>query len=382
MDINESRKQIDLIDDEIVSLFTKRMEVSKEIAKYKKENNLTVYDSERERALLEKVENLAGEEYGDYIRKLYSTILEISKACQNRMILGVSELAKKIENAVNTTPRLFPEKAVVACQGVEGAHSMHACEKLFEKPSIMYCQSFEAVFQSVESGLCKYGVVPLENSTAGSVNQIYSLMSKYKFSIVRSTKMQIEHSLLAKKGAKLSDIKEIYSHPQAISQCSEFLSSLDKNIKVIPCENTALAAKKVAESGDNTIAAIASIECAEHYGIDVLSSYVQNTSNNYTRFICFSKTLEIYPGADRTSLLIKAPHKPGSLYSVMAYFHAFGINILKLESRPIPESDFEFMFYFDLEVPVYSEKLGRVMDNLISSLGEQHVKYLGSYREA
>ncbi len=380
--LSEYRAEIDLIDKELVKLFKKRMNVAKKVAEYKKENGLCVFDSERERKLLEKVETLAGEEFGDYTRKLYSSIFELSRAYQNKMILGSGAITKDIETAIKSTPQLFPQKAVVACQGIEGAHSSHACQKIFEKPSIMYCQTFEAVFQAVESGLCRYGVVPLENSTAGSVNQIYSLMSKYKFSIVRSTKMQIEHCLLAKKGVKLSDIKEVYSHPQAISQCSEFLNTLDKSVKVIPSENTAIAAKMVKESEDNSVAAISSIECAQQYGLVVLNSYVQNTKNNYTRFICFSKNLEIYPGADKTSLLIKAPHKPGALYSVMAYFYTFGINILKLESRPIPESDFEFMFYFDLEVPVYSDKLTRVMDQLIEALGEEHVRYLGSYREA
>lgn len=382
MDIKKCREKIDSIDKELVGLFAERMNVAKEIAKYKKENNLAVFDSERERKLLENVENQAGEEFGDYTRRLYGSILELSRAYQNKTLTGESLLSKSIADAIENTPKLFPEKAVVACQGIEGAHSTHACEKIFEKPSIMYCQTFEAVFQAVDNGLCKYGVAPLENSSAGSVNQIYSLMSKYKFSIVRSTKMQIEHCLLGVKGAKISDIKEIYSHPQAISQCSDFLASLDKSVKIIPCENTAIAAKKVADACDLSIAAISAGECAEQYGLEVIKSYVQNTSNNYTRFICFTKNLEIYPGADRTSLLIQTPHRPGALYNVIAYFYTFGINILKLESRPIPESDFEFMFYFDLEVPVYSDKLKRVIDQLVQSLGESHIKYLGSYREA
>lgn len=382
MNLEECRKEIDNIDKELVELFTKRMNVAKEVAAYKKEAGMAVYDSERERKLLEKVEENAGEEYGDYARRLYGSILDLSRTYQSKFLSPKSGLSQAIQKAMDETPSLFPEKAFVACQGVEGAHSSVACQKLFEKPSIMYCNSFEAVFHAVESGLCEYGIVPLENSSAGSVTQIYNLMSEYKFSIVRSTRMQIEHSLLAKKGAQLENIKEIYSHPQAISQCSEFLEALGKSAKVTECENTAVAAKMVAESDRDDIAALSGEICAAQYGLQIVKPYVQNTKNNYTRFICFSKNLEIYPGADRTSLLIRTPHKAGALYSVIANFYSLGINIIKLESRPIPESDFEFMFYFDIDVSVYSEKLPAIIDLLEYSLGEKNIKYLGSYREA
>ena len=382
MNLEECRKEIDSIDKELVELFTRRMNVAKEVAAYKKETGMAVYDSERERKLLEKVEETAGEEFGDYARRLYGSILDLSRTYQSKFLSPESGLSQTIQKAMDETPNLFPEKAFVACQGVEGAHSSVACQKLFEKPSIMYCNSFSAVFHAVESGLCAYGVVPLENSSAGSVTQIYNLMSEHKFSIVRSTRMQIEHSLLAKKGTQLEDIKEIYSHPQAISQCSEFLESLGKGVKVTECENTAVAAKMVAESDRCDVAALSGEICATQYGLQVVKPYVQNTKNNYTRFICFSKNLEIYPGADRTSLLIRTPHKAGALYSVIANFYSLGINIIKLESRPIPESDFEFMFYFDIDVSVYSEKLPAIIDLLEYSLGEKNIKYLGSYREA
>ena len=382
MNLEDCRKEIDSIDKELVSLFVRRMNVAKSVAEYKKATGKAVYDAERERKLLEKVEENAGEEFGDYARRLYSSILELSRNYQSKAIAPSSGLSASIKKAVAETPQLFPEKAIVACQGVEGAHSSAACQKLFEKPSIMYCQSFEAVFQAVESGLCGYGVVPLENSSAGSVTQIYNLMSEHKFSIVRSTKMQIEHNLLAKNGVSINDIKEIFSHPQAISQSSDFLSSLGPGVKVTECENTAVAAKMVSESDRNDVAAISSELCATQYSLQIVKPYVQNSKNNYTRFICFSKNLEIYPGADRTSLLIKTPHRAGALYSVIANFYSLGINIIKLESRPIPESDFEFMFYFDIDVSVYSQKLPAIIDLLEYSLGVKNIKYLGSYREA
>ena len=382
MNLEECRKEIDIIDKELVALFVKRMNMAKEVAEYKKATGKAVYDAERERKLLEKVEESAGEEFGDYTRRLYSSILELSRNYQSKSLAKSSGLSAEIVRASKETPQLFPEKAIVACQGVEGAYSSAACQKLFEKPSITYCQSFESVFQAVESGLCKYGVVPLENSSAGSVTQIYNLMSEHKFSIVRSTKMQIQHNLLAKKGVRTEDIKEVISHSQALSQCSDFIASLGKGVKVTECSNTAVAAKIVAESGRNDIAAISSELCASQYSLEIVKPYIQNTKNNYTRFICFSKNLEIYPGADRTSLLIKTPHRAGALYSVIANFYSLGINIIKLESRPIPESDFEFMFYFDIDVSVYSEKLPAIIDLLEYSLGTENVKYLGSYREA
>ena len=379
MNLEDCRKEIDIIDKELVSLFARRMAVAKDVAAYKKETGMAIFDSERERKLLEKVEENAGEEFGDYARRLYSSILDLSRTYQAKEIAPESQLAEAIKSAVEKTPQNFPEKAIVACQGVEGAHSSVACQKIFEKPSIMYCKTFEDVFQAVERGLCSYGVVPLENSTAGSVTQIYNLMSEHKFSIVRSKKMQIQHNLLAKKGVKIGDIKEVFSHPQALSQSSEFLKEL--GVKVTECANTAIAAKMVAESDRTDIGALSSESCATQYSLDIVKPNVQNTKNNYTRFICFAKNLEIYPGADRTSLLIRTPHKAGALYGVMANFYSLGINIIKLESRPVPESDFEFMFYFDLDVSVYSEKLPMVISQLEYSLGEQNIKYLGSYRE-
>ena len=292
MDIKECREKIDSIDKELVGLFAERMNVAKEVAKYKKENNLAVFDSERERQLLESVENQAGEEFGDYTRRLYGSILELSRAYQNKTLTGESLLSKSIENAIENTPKLFPEKAVVACQGVEGAYSQHACDKMFKYPSIMYFPNFEDVFKAVDSGLCRYGVLPIENSNVGSVDRVYDLMGKNKFYIVHSTKLFIEHALLAKPSTALGDIKEIFSHEQAINQSSEFVKSL--GVKVTICKNTAEAAKMVSESERNDVAAIGSKDCADLYSLKVLSQSVQNSGNNYTRFILISKNLEIY----------------------------------------------------------------------------------------
>ena len=244
----------------------------------------------------------------------------------------------------------------------------------------MYFGSFDSVFSAIENGFCDYGVLPLENSTAGSVKQIYDLMLRHSsFKIVRSTRLKIDHNLVAKKGTRMEDVKEIFSHPQAISQCTSYLEKLGKDVKVTPCENTAAAAAAVAQSERTDVAAICSYSCVELYGLERLAADIQDRGNNYTRFICISKKLEIYPGADKTSLMVVLPHRPGSLYQILARFYALGLNLIKLESRPLPEREFEFMFYFDLETSVYSDEFIRMVDDL-SSVCEEF-QYLGSYSE-
>lgn len=378
MSTQDYRAQIDSIDDQIVKLFADRMALSAQIAAYKKENRLPIIDLKREREKLHTVTEQSPEEIRDYTPLLYSMIMELSKSYQNRLNGTDTGLTDKIRNAIETTPRLFPENASVACQGIEGANSQIACDKLFRNANIMYFSNFDAVFSAIEKGLCRYGVIPLENSNAGSVSAVYDLMIHHNFSIVRSIRLKIDHNLLVKPGTKPEDIREIYSHEQAISQCSEFLSTL-KNVRVIPCENTAVAAKTVAESGRSDIAALASSQCTKYYGLVSLRNSVQNTDNNYTRFICISKNLEIYPGADRTSIMLTLPHEQGSLYRLLSRLYALGINLNKLESRPLPSREFEFMFYFDLDTPVYSPKLLQLIGELPAAC--ESFQYLGSYSE-
>ena len=378
MDLNDYRREIDDIDAQLLELFARRMDVAAAIAEYKKENALPVSDPSRERQKLLDVAEMAPEALRDYAVSLYSLLFELSRGYQNR-ILGVrTELTQQIADAIAETPQLFPESAAVACQGVEGAYSQLACDRLFRLANIFYFSSFEAVFSAIEKGLCRYGVIPLENSTAGSVNAVYDLMMRHDFRIVRSVRLKVDHNLLAAPGAKLGDIREIYSHEQAIAQCSGFLQSLP-GVTVVRCENTAAAAKRVAESGRTDVAALSSRSCAELYGLQCLAADVQDQGNNFTRFICIAKNLEIYPGADRTSLMMVLPHRPGSLYKVLSRFYALGINLNKLESRPLPERNFEFMFYFDLDAPVYSPGFRQLMGELPGLCEEFH--YLGSYSE-
>ena len=378
MELNDYRLQLDKIDDELLSLFSERMNISADIALWKQENNLPVLDIRREREKLRVLEEKSPEELREYTVSLFSLIMELSRSRQNRILHPASPETQAIESALRDTPQLFPEKAIVACQGVEGAYSGIACEKLFARPSVFYFSTFDAVFSAIEKGLCRYGVIPVENSTAGSVNAVYDLMLRHDFRIVRSVRIKVDHNLLAKPGTGIGDIREIYSHSQAIAQCASFLQTLS-NVKVIPCENTAAAAKMVAESDDPHVAALSSRVCSKLYGLSVLKADVQNSGNNHTRFICISKNLEIYPGADRTSLMMVLPHEPGSLYKVLSRFYALGINLIKLESRPLPERSFEFMFYFDLDTSVYSPRFIQLMGEL-GDLCEEY-EYLGSYSE-
>lgn len=378
MDIKKLRENIDDIDEKLVALLRERMETAAKIGQYKRENNLPVFDPARERELFERVADLAGEEFGSYTRVLYSTMTDISRSYQRKLAGRKSGLSERMQKAIDKTEKLFPQGGVVACQGVEGAYSQLACEKLFKNPSIMYFGSFEDVFRAVDKKLCRYGVLPIENSTAGSVNKIYDLMAKYNFHIVRSIRIQVGHALLARRGAKLEGIREIYSHEQAINQCSEFLSA-HKDIKVNICENTAVAARLVSESGRDDIAALSSPGCAELYDLASLCDNVCDHIGNYTRFICISRELEIYPGADKTSIMLKIPHKPGSLYRIMARFNALGLNLEKLESRPKPGSDFEFMFYFDIGASIYNPDLFELICELDDDI--DGFRYFGSYTE-
>ncbi len=379
MDLQNYREQIDVIDDQMVKLFSERMDIAAKIAAYKKESNLPVSDPMREREKLAAIAAKAGDALSMYTDPLYATIFELSRAYQKKcMTTGLNDLQRKLKDAIEHTEKAFPGRALVACQGVEGAYSQQACEKLFHAPNLMYFNSFEGVFSAIAQGLCRYGVLPLENSTAGSVNKIYDLMMKYDFSIVRSTRIKVDHCLLAGSDVKLTDIKEIITHEQAVAQCGDFIKTLG-NVKITTCENTAEAAKLVFESGRKDAAALSSRSCAAIYGLSCIKESVQDSGNNYTRFICISKNLEIYPGADKTSIMMVLPHKPGSLYRALSRFYALGINLIKLESRPLPNSDFEFMFYFDLETSVYEDRFMEVfgsLDELCLSM-----KYLGSYSE-
>ena len=377
-ELEQLRGDIDAIDRQIVDLMKRRMETVAQVAEYKKANNMPVLDTSRERALLSKVGQEAGEELADYVQSMYRTIMATSRSYENGKLGRGSKVYDGIKKAMEETPQLFPQRPTVACQGIEGAYSQIACDRLFKAPSIMYFQSFDHVFKAVESGMCQYGILPIENSTAGSVNAVYDLMIRHNFSIVRSARLKVSHNLLAKPGTKLEDIRDVYSHEQALHQCAGYLAGL-KNVAVHVVENTAVAARMVAQSDRSDVAALSSRFCAEQYDLEIVQDNVQDQDNNYTRFICISKKPEIYPGADRTSLMMTLPHKPGTLYNVLAKFYALNINLQKLESRPLPSREFEFMFYFDVEASVYAPEMEKLFRDLEAE--SEQLRYLGTYHE-
>ena len=379
MNLEECRKKINLIDDQICDLFVERMKVSSDVAKAKIAAQKPVTDSSREREERLRMIKRAGDELGDRAGVLFTTLFDLSRSYQRYLISGNGKLAAELEAAAKADiDTLFPSRAVVACQGVEGAYSQQACDRLFKQADIIYFRNFSGVFQAVEQGLCEYGILPIENSTSGSVNAIYDLMRSNKFYIVRSLSMPIRHHLLAKPGTKLEDVKEIVSHEQGILQCREFLNR-HPGVKITIFDNTAMAAKMVAESNRTDLAAIASANCAQVYGLSDLTGDIQNSATNRTRFICISRNMRIFPGADRISLMLSTAHRPGALYSLISKFATIGVNLTKLESRPIPGREFEFMFYFDLEASPRSPEVIRLLDGLAS--GSDTFVFLGGYRE-
>lgn len=378
MELDEIRGRINELNDELLKSFLERMQLTGEVAAYKKSHGLPILDKTREREILAAMVEKAGAENETYVYQFFSSLMNLSKARQAELVTENSEIGGIVSKMLEKEEAVFPKSGMIACQGVEGANSQEACDRLFPHGSLMYVDSFEAVFRAVDSGLCKFGVLPIENSSNGSVRAVYALLQKYHFYIVRSTRMWIHHTLLVKPGTKLSDIRTIYSHQQAIGQCSHFLESL-KGVDVVPFANTAMAAKKVAESERNDCAAIASKGCSELYGLEVLDEHIQDSENNYTRFICITKNPMIYEGANHISLVISCANTPGSLYEMLSKPATIGVNMIKLESCPIPGRNFEFVFFVELEASVKEPAVLSMLADLERSCPE--VWFLGNYAE-
>ena len=377
MELSEIREKINAVDDQLLDLFLQRMDLSEEVAAYKNEHHQPILNKQREREILAKVAEKSGDRER-FSYHLFSTIFELSRSRQAELITAPTKVEAQVKASLAAGGEVFPQTGLVACQGVEGANSQVACDRLLPRGNIVYVKSFEAVFSAVESGLCKFGVVPIENSSNGSVRAIYDLIQRKKFSIVRSTRLCIRHELLALPGVKMDDITEIYSHEQAIGQCSKFLNGLG-GVRVIPCDNTAMAAKMVADSGSRHAAAISSHPCSALYGLQCVNDAIQDSDNNYTRFICITKDPVIYAGANRISLIIACDNKPGALYEILSKLAALGINMTKLESCPVTGRNFEFIFFLELEASVHEPGVLPMLEELERSCA--NFQFLGSYAE-
>ena len=377
MELSEIRNKIDAVDDQLLKLFLERMELSEAVAAYKNKHKLPILNRAREREILAKVTQRAGDKER-YAYHLYSTLFELARSRQAELISAPTKVAERVRVSLESNSEVFPQTGMVACQGVEGANSQVACDRLFPRGNIVYVKSFGAVVSAVESGLCKFGVLPIENSSNGSVRKVYQLLQEHDLSVVRSTRLCIRHELLALPGVKQEEITEIYSHEQAIGQCSRFLGGL-KDVKVVPCANTAMAAKLVAESGNRHVAAISSHPCAALYGLECVNGSIQDSDNNYTRFICVTKDPVIYAGANRISLIVTFENRPGALYEIISKLAAMDINMTKLESCPVAGSDFEFIFFLELEASVKAPGVLSMLEEMERSCAQ--FQLLGNYAE-
>ncbi len=377
MELDEIREKIDELDRALLPQILKRMELSADAVKTGLLTPAEIRSREREMLKWASEQNCGDME--PYIHRFYNSLFELSLAYREVTGPARGSVYNDVTKALSADIGEFPKGGTVAVQGVEGANSQMAADSLFPRGNLIFFKSFEAVFDAVESGLCRFGVVPIENSSNGSVRANYDLLNRKNVKIVRSTRLCIRHELLGQPGVTIDKIKEIRSHEQALGQCSEFLKSLGDKVKVIPCPNTAMAAELAARSEFGDIAAIASHSAAELYGLTPIAKNIQNSDNNYTRFICISRECEIYPGADRISLILALKHRPGALYEVLARLTALEINLIKLESCPIVGHDFEFMFFFEMQGSVRDPKVLAMLEALEKSCAS--FKFLGNYAE-
>jgi chorismate mutase/prephenate dehydratase len=361
-----------------VALYLERLSLVGEVARCKADTDAPISDPVREKSIIYRLtKDIADDDCKLYVKDLYENIFTASKAYQSALLHRTSPTALRLKAIIAEGQQPFPVSATVACQGVLGANSYTAATKLFPISDVTFFRTFEGVFGAVAKGLCQYGVLPIENSTAGSVNEVYDLMKKYDFHIVKAIRLKINHCLAGVKGADIGRVTKVISHPQALSQCAEYLKK--QGFAVTPADNTATAAKELAASGDVTTAVLCSAECAALYGLDILEQAVQDNSSNYTRFICIGKRLEVFSGSTKISVMTSLPHRPGSLNKTLSRFASIGLDLTKLESRPLADMPFEFMFYFDFDGNVFDDKIISLIAELENS--SDNFTFLGSYQE-
>ena len=371
------RAEIDGIDDEIARLFRRRMEIVDGIAEAKRKQGAPVSDPARERMTLARVAGNVGADLENGARLLFTTMFGIAKARQRAVVHGEAPIVGAIKKAVANSVS-FPSGGIVACPGAEGSYAQQAVSAMFKTPMILFFGNFEKVFEAVEDGLCPYGMLPIENSAAGSVSQVYDLMVRHRFHIVRSVRVKIDHVLLGCHGATLDGVREVSSHPHALAQCGTFLKAHPALVPV-PGANTAVAAAQLAKEKRLDRAVIASRACAELYGLDILAEDVADASFNATRFICIARDMSVTPDVNKFSIMLSLPHRPGSLNAIISKFAAIDVNLTKLESRPIPGMDFEFRFTFEFEASPSDPGVLGLIAELSRDPEIEHFTFLGAY---
>lgn len=368
--LGEIRDEIDAIDRQLLPLFLARMKCSERVAELKREAGAPVLNPQREQEILDRVREEAGE-FGPSAAALYAAIMGVSRARQHQMLGGGEELRGMERTAAR---KLDPALSGVICQGVEGAYSHRAALDFFGEPSIAFVPTFEQVFEKVKNGEGEFGVLPVENSAAGSVTAVYDLILKYRFFIVGAVGVKVEHCLAA---ASSGQITKVISHPQGLSQCSEYIHSHDLTVQEY--SNTAAAAKYVAEERPQGVAAICAKDAAEKYGLKILEEGIQNEKNNTTRFIVISREPVLPEDANKISLCFSLPHTTGSLYNILERFSMCGLNLTKIESRPIPGKTFEYDFYLDFTGNIHEKDTLELICSLHDEL--PRFSFLGNYSE-
>lgn len=382
IEFTQLRKMMDEVDDKLVADFLQRMDISLKISECKKKGHMPAVDKTREHAIISRLSEGLDDEMAEYVKVLYSTVFDLSRAHQMQAEQNDTELTEKIK-ALNASltqnDTVFPQRASVACQGADGSYSQISCDRMFKRADIMYCLNYQGVFQAVSSGFCRFGIVPIENSAQGSLADIYNLLKENDVHIVRALNLSIRHAILAKKDIKIENVKEIYTYRHALAECSEYIKSLG-DVKINVCENTAIAAKMAASSDSDCVAAISSPMCAPVYGLKIIGEDIQNSNDNFTRFICIEKGLRYYSGANKISICVTLPHRDGTLYDLTAKFAALGINITKIESRMIPNNDFECEFYIDFNADLLEPSVLSLLANI--EMTSDRFSFLGCYSES
>ncbi len=365
------RQDIDRIDKQLLQLFIERMECAERVAEIKRQAGIPVLNAAREQVILDRVRQEAGA-YGDSAVALYSSIMAISRARQHTMLESGGALRALEQNS----PRHRLQNPRIICQGVPGAYSHGAAKRLFPDAVPAFLPGFCDVFEAVRDGKGDYGVVPVENSDAGSVSEVYDLIMRHRMYIVGAADIPIRHCLCRATGT--GPVRRVISKQEALAQCSAYLER--SGIAGEAFSNTAAAAKYVAENRPEGLGAICSAEAAAAYGLETVAADIQNTDNNCTRFVVIAREAVLPDDADKISLCFSLPHTTGSLYRTLERFALNGLNLTKIESRPIPGRNFEYDFYLDFTGNIHDAPTRA----LICALSDEmpRFSFLGNYRES
>lgn len=374
-DLLELRDEIDKIDKSIVELFEARMQISDEVARYKIANGKKVFDKEREQSKLATLSGLAHNDFNKHgVHELFSQIMSISRKLQYQLLEQNGAAGRLPFIAVDDIER---ENIRVVYQGVEGAYSHAAMQEYFGKDvNCFHVQKWRDAMEAIAEGAADYAVLPIENSSAGIVADNYDLLVDFENYIVGEQVIKCEHALLGLPGTQLSDIKKVYSHQQALSQCEEFLNA-HREWQQVPYDNTARAVKMVAETGDKSMAAIGSKFAAELFGLEVLQEHVYYNEANSTRFIIVTNQRIFRRNANKISICFEVPHVSGSLYNILSHFIYNNLSMSKIESRPSHGRNWEYRFFVDFE-----GNLGdSAVKNALRGIREEakNMKILGNY---